>query len=338
MDERILVTGGFGFIGSEFVRRASARGANTIVNVDAETYAGDRRRLAALGDRVDSRRLDIADEDLVELVRELRPRAVVHFAAESHVTRSEKQGDLFHRTNVTGTSRVMEAAAAADCDLVIHVSTDEVYGACHGDAFREVDKEPGVGLATSPYAQSKALADDVAQSWAKRIPVVIVRPTNCYGPWQHPEKAVARWTTRALLDLPVPVWGGGDQVRDWMFVEDACVGIELLLERGVPGETYNLGPEGAQRSNWEMALLIARAAERDDSSVYLTAYDRPEHDIRYAVDSSKIRDLGWRAGLGLEEGVARTVGWYRENASWWQTLRDEAEDLYADSERRVPAE
>lgn len=338
MSDHILVTGGYGFIGSEFLRRAVARGENSLVNVDFETYAGDRRRLGLVERRVDSKQLDVADEALIDLAREVRPRAIVHFAAESHVTRSETQDELFRRTNVVGTERVLQAAEASEAELVIHISTDEVYGPCYGDPFTEDDKEPGIGLATSPYARSKALADDVAQKWAERIPVVIVRPTNCYGPWQHPEKAVARWTIRALLDLPLPVWGAGDQVRDWMFVQDACSGIELLLDKGEPGQIYNLGPEGAQRSNEEIARLIAHTSGRLETSVYLTEYDRPQHDVRYAIDSSRIRTLGWRPEIELEEGIERTVEWYRSNEGWWQTLRDEAEELYEDSDRRVTAE
>lgn len=338
MSDRILVTGGYGFIGSEFLRRAVARGEDSLVNIDLETYAGDRRRLGIVDQRVDSRQMDVAHEALIDIAREVSPRAMVHFAAESHVTRSETQEELFRRTNIVGAERVMQAADAAGTELVIHVSTDEVYGPCYGDPFKEQDKKPGVGLATSPYARSKALADDVAQDWAARIPVVIVRPTNCYGPWQHPEKAVARWTIRALLDLPLPVWGAGDQVRDWMFVEDACAGIELLLDQGEPGQIYNLGPEGAQRSNVEIARLIAHAAGRAETSVYLTEYDRPAHDVRYAIDSAKIRSLGWEPKIELDEGIERTVEWYRANEGWWQTLRDDAEQLYQDSEERVPAE
>lgn len=338
MSERMLVTGGYGFIGSEFIRRTLARGGISVVNVDVETYAGDQRRLAEVSGSVVSHRVDIADEELVDIARDFRPRQIVHFAAETHVTRSETQGDLFHRTNVAGTQRVLEAAEAADAELVIHVSTDEVYGPCYGEPYREEDKEPGTGRATSPYARSKALADDLARSWADRLPVVVVRPTNCYGPWQHPEKAIPRWTIRALRGEPVPVWGTGDQVRDWMHVADACAGIELLLDRAVPGQAYNLGPEGQRQTNLQIARLVVQAAGRDQESVYLTEYDRPDHDVRYAVDSSRLQELGWKPTTALEEGIATTVAWYREHEDWWHSLRSEAEQLYSDAAGRVPVE
>ena len=198
----------------------------------------------------------------------------------------------------------------------------------------EEDKAPGEGRATSAYARSKALADDLARSFAARVPVIVVRPTNCFGPWQHPEKAVPRWVVRALLGEPLPVWGNGLHVRDWMFVDDAIAGIDILIQRGEAGEVYNLAPEGKQRPNMEIARMIARAAGRDETGVYATEYDRPSHDQRYAIDASKIRALGWRPASGLEERLAQTVVWYREHRDWWAPLVPEAERLYADSAER----
>jgi dTDP-glucose 4,6-dehydratase len=335
MKQPILVTGGLGFIGSAFVRRAVARG-RTVLNVDLRTYAADDRRIAqALKRRaVSSVRMDVASGAFVDLVRRIRPSLVVHFAAESHVTRSERDADSFFRSNVEGTHRVLEAAETARVGLVVHISTDEVYGPCLGEPFREEDKAPGESRATSVYARSKALADDLAQSFAARVPVIVVRPTNCFGPWQHPEKAIPRWIVRAILGERMPVWGDGLHVRDWMFVDDASAGIETLIDWGNAGEVYNLAPEGQQRHNIEIARIIARAAGRDDGAVYETEYDRPLHDRRYAINASKVRALGWEPAGELEDRLAETVAWYREHQDWWAPLVPEAERLYPDAAER----
>jgi dTDP-glucose 4,6-dehydratase len=327
---RVLVTGGLGFIGSAFVR-ALAADREAVLNVDAGTYAGDERRLAQVDpDLVETVRMDVCDPGLAELVRRERPPLVVHFAAETHVTRSEDAGETFFRTNVDGTRGVLDAALAAGVERVVHISTDEVYGPCPGDPFREDQKLPGEGLATSAYARSKAVADDVARSYAGRLAVVTARPTNCIGPWQHPEKAVPRWATRALRGERLPVWGDGQQVRDWMFVDDAVSGLRVLAERGEPGAAYNLGPAGEAVPNVEIARMVARAAGAGEDAVYLSAYDRPQHDRRYAVSTERVAALGWVATRTVAEAVAETVAWYRDHTEWWQTLVPEAERLYAD--------
>jgi dTDP-glucose 4,6-dehydratase len=267
-------------------------------------------------------------------VVEENPAILVHFAAESHVTRSEREVESFYRTNVQGTRSILEAAARARVRAVIHVSTDEVYGSCHGNPFSESDKQPGEGLATSVYARSKAVADDLALSFADRIPVIVVRPTNCFGPWQHPEKAIPRWITRILRDEPIPVWGDGKQMRDWMFVEDCCSAIELLIKKGTPGEVYNIAPEGSQHTNLQAAHAVAKAAGADEDAVYLTAYDRPRHDRRYAIDASKLRSLGWAPEQDVETRLAETVAWYRDNRWWWEPLVPDAESIYDDAAER----
>ena len=329
MSDRVLVTGGLGFIGSAFVRALAADGRR-VLNVDLDTYAGDERRIAGVGDgMVETVRLDVASPELAGVVREERPALVVHFAAESHVTRSEDAPEVFFHANVEGTRVVLDAAAAAGC-RVLHMSTDEVYGPCPADPFREEDKLPGEGLATSAYARSKALADDLARSYAERVDVVVARPTNCIGPWQHPEKAVPRWATRALRGERLPVWGDGEQVRDWMFVEDAVSALRLLAERGERGEVYNVGPQAEGVPNVEIARAIARSAGQDEASVYLSHYDRPQHDRRYAVATDRIAGLGWHASRSLEAAIAETVEWYRENEAWWSPLVPDAEQLYAD--------
>ena len=329
MSGRVLVTGGLGFIGSAFVRALAADGRR-VLNVDLDTYAGDERRIAGVGDgMVETMRLDVASPEMAGVVREERPALVVHFAAESHVTRSEDAPEVFFHANVEGTRVVLDAAEAAGC-RVLHMSTDEVYGPCPADPFREEDKLPGEGLATSAYARSKALADDLARSYAERVDVVVARPTNCIGPWQHPEKAVPRWATRALRGERLPVWGDGEQVRDWMFVEDAVSALRLLAERGERGEVYNVGPQAEGVPNVEIARAIARSAGQDEASVYLSHYDRPQHDRRYAVATDRIAGLGWHASRSLEAAIAETVEWYRENEAWWSPLVPDAEQLYAD--------
>jgi dTDP-glucose 4,6-dehydratase len=324
------VTGGLGFIGSAFVRALAGDGV-AVLNVDAGTYAADERRVAAVAPGlVETVRMDVAAPELAALVAAERPARIVHFAAETHVTRSEGAADAFFRANVEGTRGVLDAAVAAGVERVVHVSTDEVYGPCPGEPFREEQKLPGEGLATSAYARSKALADDLACSYADRLDVVVARPTNCIGPWQHPEKAVPRWATRALRGDRLPVWGDGRQVRDWMFVSDAVSGLRVLAERGERGTAYNLGPAAEGVPNVEIARLVARAAGRDSGAVYLSEYDRPQHDRRYAVCVDRIAALGWSAEHTLDQAMAETVAWYRANAEWWSTLVPEAERLYAD--------
>lgn len=327
MSGPIVVTGGLGFIGSAFVRRAAASGER-VVDLDCGTYAADARRVAPAGSRVDNRDVDVSRDDLDEHVA--GAAAVVHFAAETHVTRSEVDERTFFRTNVDGTRAILAAARRAGVELLVHVSTDEVYGPARSVPFTEDDKEPGEGLATSAYARSKALADDLAVTFTGPPRVIVVRPTNCFGPWQHPEKAVARWVTRALSGERLPVWGDGRYVRDWMFVDDVCSAIEMLIEHKAEPGAYNVGPEGDPVANVDIARAIARFAGAGEDAVYLTAYDRPSHDRRYSVDASKMRALGWAPSVDVVAGLERTVEWYASNRDWWEPLVAEAESLYHD--------
>lgn len=335
LPDRLLVTGALGFIGSAFVRRLAPK-VETIVNIDAGTYAADPERLAGL-DNVQAEPRDIADGNLDGLFGRFAPQVVVHFAAETHVTRSELDEETFFTTNVDGTTAVMDAARAAGTELVVHVSTDEVYGSALDHPFREDEKEPGEGRATSAYARSKAVADDVALSYRDQMKVVVVRPTNCFGPWQHPEKAIPRWTTRALAGARLPVWGDGQYVRDWMYVDDVASAIELLIQNADQSDVYNIGPSGETITNLEIAHLIARAVGVGDDAVYLTEYDRPHHDRRYSVDSTKIRALGWQPETSIEQGIHSTVEWYREHRRWWEPLTEDAESLYLDAGEREDA-
>lgn len=329
MRNTVVVTGGSGFIGSAFIRTQLISG--DVVNVDIGSYAADTHRLREA--EVNTIAMDVTDEGLIELFLDLSPRVVYHFAAETHVTRSETSPEIFFRNNVEGTRNVLTAAERAAVELVIHVSTDEVYGPALDRPFSEPDKRPGEGDATSAYARSKALADDLA-SGCRGVPVIVVRPTNCFGPWQHPEKAIPRWTTRALRGEPMPVWGDGLYVRDWMYVDDACAAISLIADEGRRGEIYNIGPQGDVRTNIEIARIVARAAGIPEDRVYLTAYDRPLHDRRYSVDSTKLRALGWNASSSLEERLEQTVDWYRNNGTWWEPMIEESEALYPDDRER----
>lgn len=325
MVQRVVVTGGSGFIGSAFIRTQLAD--REVTNIDIGSYAADERRLE--GSAVATTQMDVADERLSDLMSELSPEVIFHFAAETHVTRSEADPDLFYRSNVEGTRNLLDAAARAGAQLVVHVSTDEVYGPALDRPFTEEDKRPGEGAATSAYAKSKAIADDLATSCTS-VRVITVRPTNCFGPWQHPEKAIPRWATRALRGEPLPVWGDGMYVRDWMFVEDACDAITVIAQRGDAGDVFNIGPQGDVIPNIDIARTVARAATGTDDLVYLTDYDRPLHDRRYAVDSSRLRSLGWEVSAPLGLRLEQTVDWYRNHSEWWEPLTGPAEALYED--------
>jgi dTDP-glucose 4,6-dehydratase len=333
----VLVTGGAGFLGSHFVRRALAGGAALVVNLDKLSYAGDVRRLDDVS--ADARycfvRGDVASEPEVATIMDVyRPQVVVHYAAETHVTRSESAPELFHRTNVEGTRVVLEAAEAVGVERFVHISTDEVYGPILEGAFGEDDKPDGEGSATSPYARSKALADDLARSFARRLPVVVVRPTNAFGPHQFPEKAFPRWIVRALRGEPLPVWGDGLYVRQWLYAGDFAEAVALAATAGEPGSVYNVGPRhDPEITNIALARWLVATLGLPPDRIVMTAYDRPDHDRRYCVDATRITALGWRAG-DVWEQLAATVAWYRDHAGWWEPHLAEAESIYTDAGAR----
>jgi dTDP-glucose 4,6-dehydratase len=335
---RLLVTGGSGFLGSSLVRRWVREGRGEVLNLDLLTYAGSEARVAEVAGSpaYGFVRADVADRRAVErALREFGPRAVVHFAAESHVTRGERDAPRFWRSNVEGTRVLLEAAEAAGVARFVHVSTDEVYGPIAEGAFREGDKAPGEGRATSAYARSKAVADDLATTFRGRMEVVVLRPTNCFGPWQHPEKAFARWVTRALRGRPLPVWGDGRQVRQWLHAEDLTSAVLLVLESSRPERVYNVAPRhDPEIENAELARWVCRYLGLPEDRVVLTAYDRPDHDRRYAVDPSRLEGLGWRPAGDVWERFAETVEWYRREEGWWGPLVPEAESLYDEQEAR----
>jgi dTDP-glucose 4,6-dehydratase len=326
---RLLVTGGAGFIGSNFVRHAMSRWPDCTVTVlDKLTYAGTRENLRDLepDERLCFVLGDICDSNLVlNLTRGLD--AIINFAAETHVDRSIHSSADFVRTDVEGTRCLLDAARVNKVGRYLQISTDEVYGdmpegtrAAEDDALRP----------RSPYAASKAAGDLMVQAYhvTHGIDTVITRCSNNYGPNQFPEKLVSLFVTNALLGQPLPVYGDGLQQRDWIFVEDHCRALALVLEHGVSGEIYNIGTE-IERPNIDIINMIVQLAGAPESSIRFVT-DRPGHDRRYALDASKVKDLGWKAEVALAEGVARTVAWYRENEGWWRPLRSaEFEDYYA---------
>jgi len=334
MKSNILVTGGAGFLGSHFVRLKLQSGSSSVTNVDSLTYAGDQRRLADVSGSDDYNlvQLDIADEAPIDaLIAGLKPDAIVHYAAESHVTRSENDPDRFYRTNVEGTRVLLDAAVAAGVPRFLHVSTDEVYGSTLEGAFKESDKPEGAGNAASPYSKSKALADDLARSYADRLEVLVVRPTNAFGPWQYPEKVFPRWVTRGLRQEPMLVWGDGLYIRQWLYAEDFARAVALVLEKGENGEAYNIGPvHEPEITNLDLARWLAQYLKLPADAIQMTGYDRPDHDRRYAVDSTKIRALGWRSG-DVWSQFSESVNWFRDHRDWWESLIAEAESIYADA-------
>jgi dTDP-glucose 4,6-dehydratase len=337
----VLVTGGAGFIGSNFVLDWLARSDEPVLNLDALTYAGNTENLQSLAG--DGRHVfvhgDICDRALVDrLLATHRPRAIVHFAAESHVDRSIHGPAEFIRTNVEGTFTLLEAArahwsalAAADREAFrfLHVSTDEVYGSLGKDdpAFRESDAyEPN-----SPYSASKAASDHLVRAWHHTygLPVLTTNCSNNYGPFHFPEKLIPLMIVNALAGKPLPVYGDGQQVRDWLYVQDHCSAIREVLERGRLGETYNVGGWN-EKPNLEIvhavcALLdeLSPHAEGPYARLIRHVADRPGHDRRYAIDSSKLqRELGWKPSVEFETGIARTVDWYLANQPWVQRVLD----------------
>lgn len=335
-----FVTGGAGFIGGNFVLEAVASGVR-IVNLDALTYAGNRDTLATLAG--DPRHMfvqgDIGDRALVaQLLAEHRPDAIVNFAAESHVDRSIDGPSAFVQTNVVGTLALLEAArdywkslegAAKEAFRFLHVSTDEVYGSL-GDTGKFT--ETTAYAPNSPYSASKAASDHLVRAFHHTygLPVLTTNCSNNYGPYQFPEKLIPLIIARALAGEPLPVYGDGKNVRDWLYVGDHCAAIRAVLERGRIGETYNVGGD-AEMQNIEVveticALLDARRPRSDGkprSSQVAYVADRPGHDRRYAIDATKLKsELGWAPAHSFEQGIAGTVDWYLDHQDWVQRVLD----------------
>ncbi|HEY7447471.1 MAG TPA: dTDP-glucose 4,6-dehydratase [Vicinamibacterales bacterium] len=317
----VLVTGGAGFIGSNFVRYALDWHADWhITTLDKLTYAG---RLETLDGVIDHARHtfvrgDVADANVAApLVRQ--SEIVVHFAAETHVDRSILAAGEFIRTDVYGTFVLLEAAREAKAlRRFVQISTDEVYGSVAGGRSRETDElKP-----RNPYAASKAGADRLAYSyWATfGVPVVVTRASNNYGPYQFPEKIIPLFVTNAIDDIPLPLYGDGLNVRDWLHVSDHCRALDIIIEHGAAGEVYNIGG-GHELANVDLTRAILRIVGKPESLVTKVP-DRPGHDRRYALDSTKLMALGWHPEIEFETGLGKTVEWYRSNEWWWRPIKE----------------
>ena len=332
MQNAVLITGGCGFIGSNFIHHMRRIHPQLeLVNLDMLSYSGNPDNLKTLED--DSYysfvQGDIGDGDLVRsLLDENRVTAIVHFAAESHVDRSILEASAFVQTNVVGTHVLLESARQYWTDTLsrdasfrfIHISTDEIYGTLGDNGFFSEDSP---FRPNSPYAATKAAADLLVRAYFEtyRLPAVTVRPSNNYGPYQFPEKFIPLMLTNLLEGRPVPIYGKGLNVRDWVFVGDVCRAVDLIMHQGLPGEAYNVGGESEKR-NIDVAKEVLALFEKDES--YLSfVKDRPGHDLRYALNNKKITGaLGWKPTVAFSEGIAQTADWYKANEWWWKPLKE----------------
>lgn len=316
----ILITGGCGFIASNFVHYLLERYDYRIINLDALTYAGNPENLREFENNPRYKFIHGRIEDVKAVKKALRGvDRIVHFAAESHVDRSITNAQPFIQTNVAGTQVLLDACRQAKIDRFIHVSTDEVYGSL-GDKDRFTETTP---LApNSPYAASKAASDLLVRATAKThgLPAIITRCSNNYGPYQFPEKLIPLMITNALEDKPLPVYGDGLNVRDWIHVTDHCAALDTVLHRGIVGETYNIGGE-SERKNIDVVKTILRLLKKSESLITFVD-DRPGHDRRYAMDIKKIkRQLKWSPAVTFEKGLELTIDWYRRNEKWWRRVK-----------------
>jgi dTDP-glucose 4,6-dehydratase len=314
---RLLVTGAAGFIGSAYVREVlAARPADEVVVLDKLTYAGRRENLAEVEDRIDFRVGAIEDRDAVREAME-GCDAVVNFAAESHVDRSIAGEEGFAITHVIGTAVLLEAARELGVERYLQVSTDEVYGSIASGSFTESSPlDP-----SSPYSATKAAGDLLVSAHAHTygVDAVICRGSNNYGPRQYPEKLIPLCLLNALAGDPLPVYGDGRQVRNWLWVEDFARAIDLVLREGARGEVYNVGGPD-ELENVDVVRRILAACGRAESLIEHVR-DRPGHDRRYSLSANKVRALGWKAEVRFDEGLERTVAWYRDNEPWWEPIR-----------------
>jgi dTDP-glucose 4,6-dehydratase len=318
MIRRILVTGGAGFIGSAFVRLMLRTYPElSLVTLDKLTYSGNRQNLAGVdAARHTFQQGDIADADAVAMAME-GCDAVVNFAAESHVDRSLMGAEDFIRTNIQGVDTLLRVARSAGVTRFVQVSTDEVYGSIDEGAFTERD---AIGP-RNPYSASKASGELFARAHFETfdMPVVITRGSNTYGPYQYPEKVLPLFVTNAIDNLPVPLYGDGLNVRDWLYVDDHCTGIDCALRHGEPGEIYNIAG-GNERTNVVLTKRILELAGKGEELI-MPVKDRPGHDRRYAIDASKLKALGWQPSMPWDEGMRQTVAWYQANESWWRPIK-----------------
>jgi dTDP-glucose 4,6-dehydratase len=316
---RILVTGGCGFIGSNFIHQMFAKYPDIeIVNLDKLTYAGNPDNLRTLPQDANYTFIqkDICDSQAINQAME-DVDAVVHFAAESHVDRSINDSSVFVQTNVVGTDTLLKCALEQDIDKFIHVSTDEVYGSIYEGSFTEEDPlEP-----SSPYSSSKAGSDLLARAYHTTygLPVTITRCTNNFGPYQYPEKLIPLFITNLMEGKKVSIYGTGLNVRDWIYVEDHCSGIDFVLNKGKTGEIYNIGGDN-ELTNLEITHKLLSLLDKDESMIQYVE-DRKGHDFRYSLDCSKLHKMGWKPVNDFDSAIEKTVNWYLNNEWWWKPLK-----------------
>ena len=328
---KILVTGGAGFIGSNFIHYWLTKyPQDQITNLDKLTYAGNLDNLSGIEDLSNYQFVegDICNSGLVNRLTE-GIDLIVHFAAESHVDRSIDGPAVFVETNIVGTQVLLDAAVENKAGHFHHISTDEVFGSLDLESkekFSEVTKyDP-----RSPYSASKAAADHLVKAYfhTYQLPVTITNCSNNYGPYQYPEKFIPRMVTSLIEGGKIQIWGDGKYVRDWLFVEDHCRAIDLVIKEGKPGETYCVGGLTGDVNNLELAKKVLKIMELGEDKLEFVT-DRPSHDRRYAVDWAKIKnELGWEPEKDLDEGLEETINWYEENKMWWRKLKEEAEAFY----------
>lgn len=310
---KLLVTGGAGFIGSEFVRQAVIR-EYKVIALDKLTYAGDLRRIEKVRERIKFYRADICNRKLIdEVFRKEKPDCVVHFAAETHVDRSILNPKLFLRTNIEGTQNLLEVSRKQGVSRFINIITDEVYGEIIEGKFTESSPL----LPNSPYAVSKAAQDMLGRAYFRtyNLPVITLRPSNNYGPWQYPEKFIPFIIVKALRNEPVTVYGDGSNIREWLYVNDCAEAVLEIIEKGKAGEIYNIG-SGIEKKNIEVVRAILSLLIKPESLIQFIK-NRPGHDYRYSVSTEKIeREIGWKAKTNFEKGLEKTVKWYLTHIDW----------------------
>ena len=313
---KVLVTGGAGFIGSNFVHYLLKKHPDTEVTVlDKLTYAGRKENLQDVLSKIRFIKGDIAKkEDVAKAAKDCD--YIVNFAAETHVDRSIVEAGTFVLTDVLGTYNLLETARKLDISKFEQISTDEVYGHIKEGSFREEDKlNP-----RNPYSASKAGAELLCKSYFETygLPVVVTRSSNNYGPYQHPEKLIPKTIIYALENKLIPVYGTGENIRDWLYVEDNCEAIDVVLHKGTEGEAYNIGAQ-QEMKNIDVVKIILKLSNRPEKLISFVK-DRPGHDVRYSLDIEKIRKLGWKPKIKFNDGIKKTVDWYHRNGSWWKPV------------------
>ena len=311
---KLIITGGAGFIGSEFARQAVENGLDVAI-IDKLTYAGDLERLKEIDGRFTFYKADITNREFIEhIFKKERPDVAVHFAAESHVDRSILNATPFIETNVKGTQVLLDVAKESGVKLFINIATDEVYGELGntGEFYENTPLNPN-----SPYSVSKASADMLGRAYFRTfgLPVITLRPSNNYGPWQYPEKLIPVVILKALNNEKIPVYGKGENIREWLYVSDCAEAILLIVKKGKPGEIYNIG-SGFEKRNIDVVRTILRILNKPESLISFVK-DRPGHDFRYSLNTDKIqKEIGWKAKTSFEQGIEKTVKWYLDNLDW----------------------